>query len=60
MPKYGELIGLVLIHAIRAWKRWREEHPEDATLTDAQAIELLQTDSDRVVEKGQAWLAAHP
>lgn len=42
------------------YKSLRDANPTQPALTDAQVIDLLQTDSAQVEQKAKAWLAAHP
>lgn len=56
----GVLIGTILARAIQAWKAYKELNPNDPTLTDDQAIELLRMDSVAGARQADEWLAAHP
>lgn len=54
------LINLALPALIALYKELRAANPDQPSLTDAQVIDLLQSDSQSVVDKAAAWLAAHP
>ena len=59
-PILLELLSQGIPYLLALLKKGREEHPELLLLTDAQIIELLQTNSDQIVAKAATWLAAHP
>jgi hypothetical protein len=60
MPKILEILNTVLPPLIQIYKEYREANPDQPALTDDQIIELLRGDSQEIVNKANAWLAAHP
>lgn len=54
------LLNMALPALIALYKQLRDDNPNDAALTDAQMIDLLQSDSTQVEQKAKAWLASHP
>lgn len=62
MPLTGiiALVNVVLPQIIALWRKIKDIDPNAATFTDAQVIEMLDTDSQAVVDKANAWLATHP
>lgn len=42
---------------IGAWKQLKERNPD---VTDEEIIMLLQSDAQRIIDRGEAWLAEHP
>lgn len=54
------LLNTLLPSLIALYKEVRQGNPGQASLTDAQIIDLLESDSQVVVAKAVAWLAAHP
>lgn len=54
------LLNMALPALIALYKQLRDDNPNDAAFTDAQMIDLLQSDSTQVEQKAKAWLASHP
>lgn len=52
-----ELVNIILVNAIALWKKAREADPNAATYTDEQVIDLLGSDSQGALDKGNAFLA---
>ena len=53
------LITQIGIPELQAWLRSRHEAGQ-TTLTDADVLAKLATDTDAIEALGKAWLAAHP
>lgn len=53
------LIQSIAIPELTAWLRSRHDNGQ-TTLTDADVIAKLMTDTDLIVAVGEAWLKAHP
>lgn len=60
MGAIGPLLNTLLPHVISLYRIWREHNPNDASLTDAQIIDLLRGDAQTVVDRAKTWLDAHP
>lgn len=55
-----ETINLLVLNGIRLLKAFREEHGGgNGLLTDEMVLELLESDSHAIAEKGRAWLETH-
>lgn len=54
------LLNSALPVLIALYKQLRDANPNDPAMTDDFIVELLRTDSQRVVDKANEWLAAHP
>lgn len=54
------LLNMALPALIALYKELRAGNPNEAAFTDAQMIDLLQSDSSQVEQKAKAWLASHP
>ena len=52
------LINEIAIPELTAWLRSR--HAANQTLTDADVLQKLITDTDLGIKIGEQWLAAHP
>ena len=55
-----ELLNIVVPSLIAFYKELRDANPNQPALTDEEIIGLLRLNSQDVVDKARAWLAAHP
>jgi hypothetical protein len=56
-----QILNTVLPSVIALYREVRDQSPPGSVaLTDQQIIDLLEEDSQALVDKADAWLAAHP